>query len=88
MNEDQTPDYWLFAKTNDVRWIDVFVLGPFMVWFAAKAKGVPDWARTAMLASGVLTIVYNGANYYAKQSYDQQQQGIELLDDPYGGDGG
>lgn len=59
-------------KSQDIRLIDVFVLGPFMVWFALKARGVPEWARYVMLASGVLTSVYNGVNYLAERSLSCQ----------------
>lgn len=50
-------------KGQQVRLVDVFVLGPFMVWFADQAHGVPQWARTTMAVAGLATIVYNGANY-------------------------
>lgn len=48
-------------KTQTVRLVDVFALGPFMIWAAQQLR--PRWARDAMLLSGVLTILYNGANY-------------------------
>lgn len=50
-------------KTQEVRLIDVFALGPFMVWFANRATGVPPWAKALMLVAGVLTILYNYRNY-------------------------
>jgi len=51
------------GKTQAIRLVDVFALGPFMVWFGMEAKDVPDAARLVMIASGVATIVYNGSNY-------------------------
>lgn len=50
------------GKTQQVRMLDVLLVGPFMVWFASTAKG-PEWARLTMAALGILTILYNGANY-------------------------
>jgi hypothetical protein len=50
-------------KTADVRLLDVFVLGPFMIWFGFRARGVPDLARGAMIVAGVGTILYNYATY-------------------------
>ena len=50
-------------KTQNVRLIDVFFLGPFLVWAAVEAKTLPDWARVTLAVSGVLTTVYNGRNF-------------------------
>ena len=52
------------GKSQGVRLFDVFALGPFMVWFGAEAKDVPEAARFVMIVSGLATIVYNGANYW------------------------
>lgn len=54
-------------KAQWVRLIDVFALGPFMVWFGVAAKDMPDWARIALVASGVSTSVFNGINYVRLQ---------------------
>lgn len=50
------------GKTQEIRVIDVFVLGPLMIWTASFA-GAPRWARLALAAAGVATIIYNGRNY-------------------------
>jgi len=50
-------------KGQNVRLMDVFLLGPFMVWAGYKSRDLPQWARTTMVVSGVGTIVYNGFNY-------------------------
>lgn len=51
-------------KAQAVRLLDVFALGPLMVWVADHTRGaVPTWARVALLISGQLTIVYNAHNY-------------------------
>jgi hypothetical protein len=49
-----------------IRLLDVFILGPFMIWYAltsmhCEAMSAP--AALALLISGVLTIVYNGVNW-------------------------
>ena len=46
-----------------VRLSDVFLLGPFMLWFAISADKMPDWARVTMGLSGVATIVFNGVSF-------------------------
>lgn len=49
-------------KSQTVRLVDVFALGPFMVW-AASRSSLPPWARSVLALSGVATIVYNAHNY-------------------------
>lgn len=51
------------GKTQAIRLVDVFALGPFMVWFGMEAEDVSEAARFVMIASGIATIAYNGANY-------------------------
>ncbi len=51
------------VKSQNVRLADIFVYGPFSIWFGAKAKEMPTWARAAMIAYGAGTILYNGQNY-------------------------
>ena len=54
-------------KTQQIRLFDIFVLAPFLVWFGATAIGVPQWAKFAMVISGILTAWYNGRNYMRKK---------------------
>lgn len=49
-------------KSQGVRLLDVWLLGPFMVW-AGAARSLPAWARVSLVAGGALTIVYNARNY-------------------------
>jgi hypothetical protein len=50
-------------KTQTVRLLDVFVFGPFMVWYAVRSEGMSPLARWLLGATGVGTIAYNGRNY-------------------------
>lgn len=65
------------GKSQWVRLIDVFVLGPFMIWYAlvsvvpsgsgsaVEERGeLTRLAPLALFVSGVLTIVYNGINWW------------------------
>jgi len=54
-------------KSQNVRLVDVFLLGPFMVWFGINATVVPEWTSTLMIISGIGTIIYNGRNYLLKK---------------------
>ena len=49
-------------KSQQVRLIDVFVLGPFLTALSFN-KRLRPWQRAGLFASGVLTIIYNGHNY-------------------------
>jgi hypothetical protein len=49
------------TKSNDVRLLDIFVFGPFWIYSARYMP--PGPLRAAMVASGIITIVYNGLNY-------------------------
>ncbi len=53
-------------KSQWVRLLDVFILGPFMIWYALATAGneeLPTGSALALLVGGILTIVYNGLNW-------------------------
>lgn len=50
-------------KSQTVRLIDVFVLGPGMIYIGSMASDLPAWARAFLLVTGGATIWYNGKNY-------------------------
>lgn len=53
-------------KGQDMRALDVLVLGPFMVWYATQARAeLAPWARLALGLAGLGTILVNGRNYLA-----------------------
>lgn len=45
-----------------VRVLDVFLLGPFLI-YVASLKTLPKHIRVILLLIGILTIIYNGKNY-------------------------
>ena len=49
-------------KTQNIRLVDVFVLGPFMVHLAQKSSMTRN-ERVLLALAGIATILYNGANY-------------------------
>ena len=51
-------------KTQEIRLLDVFVFGPFMIYMATKIKNSSDLEQLALVGLGIGTIVYNGINYY------------------------
>lgn len=53
-------------KSQAVRLIDVFALGPVMVYIGSTAK-LKDWEKIVLVTSGIGTILYNGKNYLANR---------------------
>lgn len=54
----------LWSKSQWVRLLDVFFLGPFMIYYAIVTAQEVGWEMAAALfVAGVATIVYNGLNY-------------------------
>lgn len=49
-------------KTQTIRLIDVFLLGPFMIYAAAKPQLTP-LDRIILAIIGIATILYNWKNY-------------------------
>ncbi len=52
---------------QSARLSDIWLLGPFMVWYALQSEKMPDWARVALGVSGLLTIGFNLRNYVKVQ---------------------
>ena len=50
-------------KPQTVRAADVLVIGPTMMYVAAKAKGVSPLAKLLLFGFGVGTVLYNAHNY-------------------------
>jgi hypothetical protein len=53
-------------KTQGIRLLDVFILGPVMV-YSAMDRSPPKILRAFMMAVGVGTILYNASNYMEQQ---------------------
>ena len=51
------------SKSQNIRLLDVFFIGPFMMYIGYKAKGISNLERYTLFALGVATIYYNGKNY-------------------------
>lgn len=49
--------------TQNIRLLDIFVIGPLMIYAGAKAEGLNDIARGGLILFGATTIAYNGINY-------------------------
>lgn len=68
-------------KSQKVRLFDTFALGPFMIWYAVKSKGMGSWSRRALFVSGCMTIVYNYDNYRKAKAWIETE-GKDALENP------
>ena len=51
-------------KTQFIRLLDVFFIGPLMIWFALYASVDPNSIPAILLiVSGIATIIYNALNF-------------------------
>ena len=56
----------IFEKSQGVRVIDIFILGPFLIYYALKTRHLATTTEFALLMYiGITTILYNGYNYLA-----------------------
>jgi len=51
------------SKSQNIRLLDVFFIGPFMMYIGYKAKGITDLEKYMLYGLGIATIYYNGKNY-------------------------
>lgn len=50
------------SKTQGIRLADVFLIGPLLIYAGTRRK-LSRPIKGALIASGVLTIIYNASNY-------------------------
>jgi len=58
-------------KAQEVRLVDVFLLGPFLMWTGTRARTPTE--RTVLILSGAATVLYNWRNYAKIESQKQAQ---------------
>jgi hypothetical protein len=50
-------------KSQDIRLLDVFVIGPFLLYLSMHPEQEPEWLKPWIFLLGVGTIAYNAATY-------------------------
>ena len=61
------------VKTQQIRLMDTFLLGPFMVYAASLIPEKHRMAKNILVVSGVMTAVYNYGNYIQVQKMMKRQ---------------
>lgn len=65
--------------TQKIRLLDIFGIGPLMIYAGMKAENVPRWARAALIMLGGTTIAYNGSNYLSVAERKKGRGSLEEL---------
>lgn len=61
-------------KTQDIRLMDVFAIGPLMIWAGLSKKKLPPLVKNLMVVIGIGTIIYNFNNFVV-ESKEKKSQG-------------
>jgi len=69
----------LKMKTQTIRLIDVFVLGPFMIWAGYEIAKKKDFAGMVMAGAGVATMAYNWKNYKQVENDGRLEANINAI---------
>lgn len=56
------------GKPQAARAVDVFLIGPLLVWAGMQEEPLPKWVRDILITVGVVTVIYNAKNYLAVRS--------------------
>ena len=54
-------------QTQIIRWLDVFLVAPFLIYTGVAYKQLPDAVRVSLIILGIATAWYNGNNYLKYQ---------------------
>lgn len=65
--------------TQKIRLLDIFGLGPLMIYAGMKSEELPKWARAALVLFGGTTIVYNGSNYLSVSDRKSEKIALEEM---------
>ena len=66
-------------KTQLIRLLDVFGIGPLMIYAGYKAdEQLSKTIRAALIVTGVATIGYNGRNYVLNEAERRERQEGDL----------
>ena len=61
--ERENTNFKELSKSQNIRLLDVFFIGRFMIYISQKSKGISNLEKFTLLGLGIATIYYNGKNY-------------------------
>lgn len=65
-------------KSQWIRLLDVFLLGPALIVVGFKMKNLPTWVKLGFIYAGTTTIYYNARNYQINYKLSQEGKIIPL----------
>lgn len=65
-------------KGQFIRALDVWLLGPFIIWSGLQENRLPWWARASLIVTGGATVAYNARNWLVTREAEKQREGQEL----------
>lgn len=69
--ETRTETVQEYQKSQNIRLLDVFVIGPLMIYGAYKAKEMHPALRITLAIFGACTIYYNWKNYSVNEKNNE-----------------
>jgi hypothetical protein len=67
------------SKSQTIRLIDVFWIGPLMVYAGSQKKFSP-LVNSSLIVFGIATILYNGKNYLLNREIQSEQKFSKSID--------
>jgi len=64
--DDKSDKDWSMEKSQTVRLVDVFLIGPYLIFISQK-KGLNNIDKQFLLVTGIATIFYNLSNYLERR---------------------
>jgi len=52
------------GKPQIVRLVDIFVIGPLLIWAGGQEKPLPVGVKNLLITLGIVTVIYNLKNFY------------------------
>jgi hypothetical protein len=65
--------------TQAIRLLDIFGIGPLMIYAGMKSEDLPRWVRASLVLFGGTTIAYNGVNYLNVSERQKERIALEEL---------
>ncbi len=67
------------SKSQAIRLIDIFCIGPLMV-YAGRQKKLSPLINRSLIVFGIATILYNGRNYILNRGITRGQEKSKSID--------
>lgn len=63
-------------KTQAIRLLDVFVIGPYLIWLGGRERGIH---HPLLVGLGLATMIYNGVNWMTEDEKASRRQNVSSV---------